>query len=448
MLYVIIWRQKMTKYYYIKTYGCQMNVHESEKLAGMLQSLGYQSTEKEQQADVIVFNTCCIRDGAETKVLGNIGALKKLKKQNPKLIIAICGCMTQQQKRVDEIRKKFPYVNIVFGTHNLHEFKTYLLTYQETKKNLYEVWEKEKAIDEDVEMYRTSGYNAWVNIMYGCNNFCSYCIVPYVRGRERSRNMQDIHNEVQQLVKDGYKIITLLGQNVNSYGNDIDDPNVTFAKLLEDLCSIEGDFRIKFMSSHPKDLTDEVIRVIASNPKMSKTIHLPVQSGSNAILKAMNRRYTVEHYLTLIEKIKTTVPNYRITTDMIVGFPGETEEDFLATYHLVEKVRYSGVFGFMYSPRTGTVAASMPNQVEQSIKNDRVNRLLTLSKRIVQEQTLEFVDTTQEVLIEKQNEDGTYLGIMDCGKDIMITSKSCPIGQYCMVHVEKRINNQLWGSLE
>lgn len=438
----------MTGKYIIRTYGCQMNVHESEKLAGMLKSLGYTECADEKDADVIVFNTCCIRDGAETKVLGNIGALKNLKKKKKDLIIAICGCMTQQQKRVDQIKSSYPYVNIVFGTHNLHQFKSYLENYLQTKKNIYEIWEEEKPINENVDMYRTSGHNAWVNIMYGCNNFCSYCIVPYVRGRERSRAMQDIHAEVEQLVHEGYKIITLLGQNVNSYGNDIDDPNVTFANLLKDLSTIEGDFRIKFMSSHPKDLTDEVIDVIATSDKLSKTVHLPVQSGSNSILKAMNRKYTIEHYLDLITKLRKAIPNCRITTDIIVGFPGETEEDFEATYDLVKRVRYSGVFAFMYSPRSGTVAAAMDGQVPNEIKNKRVNTLLKLSKEIIKEQAGEFLHTMQNVLIEKQIEDTKFLGLLDCGKDVIIEGCSCTVGQFENVYITKKVNNQLYATKE
>ncbi len=294
------------KHYLIKTYGCQMNVHESEKLAGMLKSLGYNETNNAEQADIIVFNTCCIRDSAEQKVLGNIGAVKKLKKQNPNLIIAVCGCMAQENGRKELFQEKYKHVNIVFGTHNLHNFKEYILNFEKSKKNIYDIWEKEVEINENVEMYRTSNNNAWVNIMYGCNNFCTYCIVPYVRGRERSRTIEDITAEVKTLVNEGYKTITLLGQNVNSYGNDFSD-ETNFAKLLRTLCSLKGDFKIKFMTSHPKDLTDEVINVIATEPKMSKVIHLPVQSGSNRILKLMNRNYTVEHYLELIKKIKQQV---------------------------------------------------------------------------------------------------------------------------------------------
>lgn len=409
----------MQKHYYIKTYGCQMNVHESEKLAGMLKSLDYEETDSMENADVIVFNTCCIRDAAEQKVLGNIGSTKKLKKLNPDLIIAVCGCMSQEDGRAELFKQKYPHVNIVIGTHNLHKFKDYLIQYKHTKRKIYEVWESEKDICEDVDMYRTSNNNAWVNIMYGCNNFCTYCIVPYVRGRERSRAMDDIVAEVKQLISEGYKYITLLGQNVNSYGNDFNDGSTNFALLLKTLAHLEGDFRIKFMTSHPKDLTTEVIDAIASEPKLSKVIHLPVQSGSNRILKLMNRNYTVEHYKTLIKQIKDKVPNYFISTDIIVGFPSETEEDFMDTYNLVKEVNYGGVFGFMYSPRTGTIAEKMDNQIPQEIKNQRVNKLLGLSKQIIKEQNELLVGKTLEALVETED-DNNYYATLDCGKNVII----------------------------
>lgn len=434
--------ENQNKYYYIKTYGCQMNVHESEKLAGMLVSLGYKECSSYKDADVIVFNTCCIRDGAEQKVFGNVGSLKKLKQQKPDLVVAICGCMTQQKDRVEIFKEKYKFVNIIFGTHNLHEFKKYLIEYNNTKKNMYIVWDQEKEIDENVEMYRTSNLNAWVNIMYGCNNFCTYCIVPYVRGRERSRTIPDIVTEVKGLIKEGYKIITLLGQNVNSYGNDIDDSSVTFANLLKEIASLDGDFRLKFMTSHPKDLTDEVIEVIATHPKISHAIHLPVQSGSTSILHSMNRRYTREHYLSLVDRIKARIPDVFLSTDIIVGFPGETEEDFNDTISLVKQVNYGGVFGFMYSKRTGTIAESMPNQVPDEIKNRRVNELLQLSKSMIKEQNKELVGKTLEILIESQNEDGTYMGVTDSGKNVVI-SEDVNIAQYYYAKVEKIVGNKL-----
>ncbi len=434
------------KHYLIKTYGCQMNVHESEKLAGMLKSLGYNETNNAEQADIIVFNTCCIRDSAEQKVLGNIGAVKKLKKQNPNLIIAVCGCMAQENGRKELFQEKYKHVNIVFGTHNLHNFKEYILNFEKSKKNIYDIWEKEVEINENVEMYRTSNNNAWVNIMYGCNNFCTYCIVPYVRGRERSRTIEDITAEVKTLVNEGYKTITLLGQNVNSYGNDFSD-ETNFAKLLRTLCSLKGDFKIKFMTSHPKDLTDEVISVIATEPKMSKVIHLPVQSGSNRILKLMNRNYTVEHYLELIKKIKQQVPNYFISTDIIVGFPTETEEDFMATYNLVKEVNYGGVFGFIYSKRTGTIAEKMDGQVSDEIKHDRVNRLLKLSKQIIKEQNLALVGTVNEALVESKTEN-EYLATLDNGKNVILqTSENIKIPSFVNVRVNSIDRNKLICSL-
>jgi len=430
--------------YFIKTYGCQMNVHESEKLAGMLMSLGYTETNMMDNADVIVFNTCCIRDGCEQKVFGNLGNIKKLKKNNPNLITAICGCLTQAEGRVDYIKSKFPYINIVFGTHNISEFKNYILDYQKLNKNIYDVWEKEREINEDVDMYRTSGNNAWVNIMYGCNNFCTYCIVPFVRGRERSRMPQDIIDEVKQLINEGYSSITLLGQNVNSYGNDLADKNINFANLLKELSGLEGEFKIKFMTSHPKDLTDEVINTIANNDKLAKYIHLPIQSGSNNILKLMNRKYTKEQYMTLIDKIRTQIPNCALSTDIIVGFPNETEEDFMETYNLIKNVRYDGVFAFMYSPRTGTVAEKMDNQVPEEIKNERVNRLLKLSKAITKEKTKECVGKIFDVLIEKIT-DGKATCTTDSGRTVLIENiNGLEINKYIKVKISKYQNNTLY----
>ena len=432
--------------YYIKTYGCQMNVHESEKLAGMLMSMNYEETTEMSEADIILFNTCCIRDGCEKKVFGNLGMLKALKRKKPNLIVGICGCLTQADGRKDYIAKKFPYVNIVFGTHNLNEFKNYLLQYKQNKKNIYDIWDNEKPINEDVDLYRTSGYNAWVNIMYGCNNFCSYCIVPYVRGRERSRSMADIVNEVDGLIKEGYKTITLLGQNVNSYGNDLQDKNSTFAKLLEKLANLDGDFRIKFMTSHPKDLNDDVIDVIAKHEKLAKVIHLPVQSGNDKVLREMNRKYTSQHYLNLVDKIKTRIPDCYLSTDIIVGFPGETEEEFMDTYNLIEKVRYDGVFAFMFSPRTGTVAEKMDNQIPLEIKNNRVNRLLKLSKEISKEKTLELVGKTLDVLVLDKKDN--YLAVTESGRDIEIKSDNdIEINKFYKCKITNITNKRIIGEL-
>ena len=365
------------KTYFITTYGCQLNVHESEKLAGVLQKRGFLPADKLEDADIIVFNTCAIREGAEDRVFGNVGALKKLKKEHKEKIIAVCGCMTQQKAKAEKLYQVFPFIDIIFGTSNLHKFEEFL---DKKTKRLLAYDEDFNLEGENMPFYRTSGENAWVNIMQGCNNFCTYCIVPYVRGRERSRPHEDILKEVKEAVNSGYKLITLLGQNVNSYGKDCGE--ISFAELLTKVASIDGDFKIAFMTSHPKDLTSEVIDVVANNKKLLKENHLPVQSGSNSVLERMNRKYTVEKYLSIIEEIKTKIPDVRITTDIIVGFPGETEEDFEKTCSLIRKVKYDGIFAFMYSVREGTVAEKMNDQVPFEIKNRRVNKILELEKEI------------------------------------------------------------------
>lgn len=369
--------------YFIVTYGCQMNVHESEKLAAICEKMGYTLADKRENADLIVFNTCAIREGAEDRVFGNVGALKKLKKQNSNLIVAVCGCMTQKQTTANYIMNTFPFVDIVIGTFNLPNFEHYVNAVK-TGRQLELLDEGD--IDETVPYKRTSGDNAWVNIMQGCNNFCTYCIVPYVKGREKSRSEENILKEIKQILSEGkYKKITLLGQNVNSYGKDL-VPSVSFAKLLKDICALDGDFKLWFMTSHPKDLTEDVIDVIASEDKILKDIHLPAQSGNNRILNLMNRKYTREKYLDIIHKIRAKIPNARITSDFIVGFPTETEEEFQDTMSLVNEVKYDSIFAFMYSPREGTVASKMEGQVPQEIKQRRVNELLALEKKIQKEE--------------------------------------------------------------
>ena len=368
--------------YIIITYGCQMNVHESEKLAYICEKMGYTLTDKREDADLIIFNTCAIREGAEDRVFGNVGALKKLKKKRPNLIIAVCGCMTQKEKTANYILQTFPFVDIVIGTFNLPNFEYYV---NAVKKGRQLELLSEGDIDESLPYKRTSGENAWVNIMQGCNNFCTYCIVPYVKGREKSRSEENILKEIREIVSEGkYKKITLLGQNVNSYGHDLHNGS-SFSKLLKDICDIPGDFKLTFMTSHPKDLTDDVIDVIASEDKILKDIHLPAQSGNNRILKLMNRKYTREKYVDIIHKIREKIPNVRITSDFIVGFPTETEEEFQDTMSLVREVKYDSIFAFMYSPREGTVASSMEGQIPQEVKNRRVNELLNLEKEIQKE---------------------------------------------------------------
>ena len=369
--------------YFIVTYGCQMNVHESEKIAGILEKLGYQEADKRENADIIVFNTCAIREGAEDRVFGNVGNLKKLKKQKKDLIIVLCGCMTQKEATAQKMLRTFPFVDIVIGTFNLPKLGDYIEAVKKGRQ--LEIWQ-DGEIDEVLPYKRTSGDNAWVNIMQGCNNFCTYCIVPYVRGREKSRQEANILKEIKDIIAEGkYKKITLLGQNVNSYGKDLNPP-VSFAKLLKDICALEGDFKLSFMTSHPKDLTDEVIDVIASEDKIEKFIHLPAQSGNNRILQKMNRKYTREKYLSIIEKIRAKIPDCRITSDFIVGFPGETEEEFEDTYSLVKEVKFDSIFAFMFSPREGTVAAKMEDQIPENVKNERVNKLLKLEKQIQKEE--------------------------------------------------------------
>ena len=368
--------------YFIVTYGCQMNVHESEKIAAILEKLGYSCGETREEADIIVFNTCAIREGAEDRVFGNVGNLKKLKKRNKNLIIVLCGCMTQKEETAKKMLKTFPFVDIVIGTFNLPKLADYIQKVKDGRQ--LEIWQ-EGEIDEILPYKRTSGENAWVNIMQGCNNFCTYCIVPYVRGREKSRSEENILNEIKQIISEKkYKKITLLRQNVNSYGKHL-SPAVSFAQLLKDICKLEGDFKISFMTSHPKDLTDEVIDVVASEDKIEKYIHLPAQSGNNRILNLMNRKYTREKYLGIIEKIREKIPNCRITSDFIVGFPSETEEEFEDTYDLVKKVEFDSIFAFMYSPREGTVASKMQDQIPEETKHQRVNKLLNLEKEIQKE---------------------------------------------------------------
>lgn len=368
--------------YIIITYGCQMNVHESEKLAYICEKMGYELTDKREDADLIIFNTCAVREGAEDRVFGNVGALKKLKKKRPETIIAVCGCMTQKEQTANYILKTFPFVDIVIGTFNLQNFEYYI---NAVKKGRQLEILNEGDPDESLPYKRTSGDNAWVNIMQGCNNFCTYCIVPYVRGREKSRSEENILKEIREIVSEGkYKKITLLGQNVNSYGNDL-KTGENFSRLLKKICEVPGDFKLSFMTSHPKDLTEGVINVIASEDKILKDIHLPAQSGNNRILKLMNRKYTREKYLDIIRKIREKIPNARITSDFIVGFPTETEEEFEDTMNLVREVKFDGIFAFMYSPREGTVAAQMEGQIDEKEKRRRVNLLLQLEKEIQEE---------------------------------------------------------------
>ncbi len=424
------------KFYKIVTYGCQMNVHESEKIAGALSELGYVPCEELNQADIIVFNTCCIRENAENHAFGNIGMLKKLKAENKNLIIAVGGCLTQQAGKADGLHEKFPYVDIIFGTHNLHKLKDYVLLKQKQKKAVIEIEGDEGVICEGENPVRTSYPNAWLNITYGCNNFCSYCIVPFVRGRERSRRSENIIAEVMRLLEEGYKEITLLGQNVNSYGNGTND--LTFPQLLEKIANLDGKFRLRFMTSHPKDFSEDLAKVIAANDKICHCVHLPVQSGSDTILKTMNRKYTSQEYLTKISYLKKHVPDCAVTTDLIVGFPGETEEDFEATLNLVKTVNYSSAFTFVYSKREGTVAAKMPDQIPEDVSKNRIMRLVELVNSLTREHTKDYVGKTVEILCEDYDKKkGMYLG-RDCyGRMGYFKSETNVIGEFVNIKINK-----------
>lgn len=436
--------------YKIETYGCQMNVHESEKIAGILEYLGYKETNDVKDSDVIVFNTCCIRDNAEKKVLGNIGAIKKIKREKKSLIVCVVGCMTQQIGKAEELKKKYPFINVILGTSNLHRLKEHIENINNGKvKSVIDIEKDEKpAVIEGESIYRTSGTNAWVNIMYGCNNFCTYCIVPYVRGRERSRAFNDILLEVKTLVSEGYKEITLLGQNVNSYGHDLNDANATFANLLKAVAEIDGDFRIRFMTSHPKDLTDDVIDVIAKYDKICNNIHLPIQSGSNKILKIMNRHYTREYYLDLVKKIKDKIPSVGITTDIMVGFPYEEEEDFNDTLDIVKKVRFSSAFTFIYSIRRGTKAAEMP-QVDENVKSERIQKLIKVQNEITRELSREYEDKIERILVEDVNpKDETMLmGRTDSGRLVNFHGDKNIVGSFVNVKINRSQSATLFGEV-
>ena len=368
------------------TYGCQQNVADSEKIKGMLEQMGYDFTEDRLSAKLIIFNTCAVREHAEDRVFGNVGALKSYKRENPDAVIALCGCMMQQKHIADKIKKSYPFVDLVFGTHNIHCLPELIYRALTGRKRVFEIPDMDGAIAEGVPVKRDNDAKAWLPIMYGCNNFCTYCIVPYVRGRERSRSVENIVSEFRQLVSDGYKEITLLGQNVNSYGKDL-IPQVSFSQLLRQLNDIDGDFRIRFMTSHPKDCTKELIETMAQCNKVAQHLHLPFQSGSNRVLKAMNRHYTREQYLELINYAKELMGDeLSITSDIIVGFPGETYEDFKETLSLVEEVKATSLFTFIYSPRKGTPAAEMPDPIPAEEKSKWFKELTDLQERISAEQ--------------------------------------------------------------
>ena len=390
------------KKYFIRTYGCQMNVHDSEEIKGILENLGFTETEKLESADLVVLNTCAIRENAHDKVFGFLGRLKHLKKENPNLIICIGGCMPQEASVASLLKEKYPFVNIVFGTHNINDLGSLIL--EESKKQVIEVYSIEGNVYEHMDYVRDSKYTAWVNIMYGCDKFCTYCIVPFTRGKQRSRKMEEIIKEVEELKNKGYLEVTLLGQNVNAYGKDL-EYGYDFATLLENVAKT-GIPRIRFVTSHPWDFTDEMIRVIAEYENIMPYIHLPIQSGSSKILKLMGRRYTKEEYIDLYNKIKDRVPSVSITTDIIVGFPNESEEDFEETLKVVNECKFDGAFTFIYSPREGTPAAKIKDSIPLEVKEERLHRLNELINSYSLEHNKEYLGKTEEVLILGPSEKG------------------------------------------
>lgn len=437
------------KKYCVVTYGCQMNLHESEKISGILSGMGMSAVNEPENADVVVFNTCCIRDTAERRALGNIGKMKELKKKNKNLLIVVTGCMTQQNGFAENMKERYQYVDVILGTHNISDLENQIRIRLEKKKRVAAVLDTDGYIDDETTpVTRTSFPNAWVNINYGCNNFCTYCIVPYVRGRERSRDMKSIISECEKLINDGYKEITLLGQNVNSYGNDVPDENVNFANLLREVAKIDGKFRIRFMTSHPKDLTEDVVKAIRDNDKICNNIHLPIQAGSNSVLKNMNRRYTREHYLGLIEMIRRYLPDCGITTDIMVGFPYETEEDFLDTMDIVEKVRFSTAFTFIYSVRKGTKAAEMP-QIPYEIKQNRIKRLIARQNEITEEISKDYVGNVYEILVEgmQEKKTGYVVGRTESGRLVSAKGDESMIGEFKNVKITAVKNAQLLGEI-
>ena len=447
--------QKLTalvsnKKYYLMTMGCQLNESESEKISGMVEQMGYIKTDDQEEADLVIFNTCCIRENAENKILGHLGILKAIKRHKKDMIIALGGCMAQEPHMLEKFKKSHgQHIDVIFGTHNLYKFPELLYTAIINNKKITDIWEMDGTLVEGLPVKRTSKFQASVIIMNGCNNFCTYCIVPYVRGRERSRKSELRLQEVKEVAAQGIKEVTLLGQNVNSYGKDLEKP-MTFAKLLEEVAKVEGIERVRFVTPHPKDFSDELIDVIAKEEKICKVIHLPLQAGSTNVLKRMNRVYTKESYLALVEKIKAKIPNATFTTDIIVGFPGETEEDFLETVDVVKKVRYDSAYTYIYSRRVGTPADKMEDQIDEETKVERIGRLIEVVNEILEEQNEKLVGTTQKVLVEgtsKTNND-TLTGRTDGGKVVNFTGDSSLIGKMVNIKITEQRKWYLTGNID
>ncbi len=435
---------------YVQTFGCQQNEADSEKIAGMCMSMGYEICYEPALADLIMVNTCAVREHAEKKALSIIGQYKHLKAVNPQMLIGVCGCMVTQEHRKESIKHSYPYVDFVLGTSSLHRLPELIYTKIQKGKRLYCPEEKEYLVAEGLPIHRESSYRAWVSIMYGCNNFCTYCIVPYVRGRERSRRPEDIIAEISGLVAEGYKDITLLGQNVNSYGKDAksDDGEVyDFADLLSDIDKIEGEYLIRFMTSHPKDASDKLIDVIASSKHIAHQFHLPMQSGSDRILKAMNRHYDTEKYLRTVEYLRKKVPDVTISSDIIVGFPGETEEDFCDTLKMLRRVRFDMTYSFIYSPRKDTPAATMECQIPDEVKGERFNRLLELQNEIALEKNKPMENKIVNVLCDgpSKNNDSVYSGRSEGNKIVLFDGNEDDIGKFVTLKITRAETFALYG---
>ena len=422
--------------YFIRTYGCQMNLHESEKLAGLLENAGYTLADEPESADVILFVTCCIRENAEQKVYGHIGSLKQYKAENPHVVIAVGGCMTQQRGAAEKLKKKFPFVDVIFGTHNLCDFMRLLEEKSGRKKTLIEITEEDSE-SENTPMTRSSFPNAWVNVIYGCNNFCTYCIVPYVRGREKSRTIPDVVAEVKKLVESGYKEITLLGQNVNSYGNDFKGEGGDFADLLDAIGrEVKGKYRLRFMSNHPKDLTERLVAAMARNENACHSVHLPLQSGSNDVLRRMNRRYTREDYMAKLAMIKKYMPDCAVSTDVMVGFPGESEQDFRDTMDIMEQADFASAFMFVYSRREGTPAATMPDQIPEEVSKARIMEMVAAQNARTARHSALYQGRTIEILCEDfDDKKQMYLGRDEYGRMGYFASDRDERGNFVTVKV-------------
>ncbi len=440
--------KKTNELYHIITYGCQMNERDTEKLAGMLEEIGYKKTNDIKKSDIIFFNTCTIREKAELKVFGKIGSLKKLKEKNPDLIIGIGGCMMQIEESVDKVYEKFPYVDLIIGTHNIHLLPELIKNIKKEKKRIVEVWDKDKGLIPEVPSIREGDYKAYVSIIQGCDNYCSYCIVPYVRGRERSRPLKDIKNEIKNLTNKGVKEITLLGQNVNSYGKDLQE-DIDFADLIKKIDKIDNLPRIRYMTSHPRDFTNKLIKTIKNSDSVCEHFHLPLQSGSTSILKKMNRGYTTEEYIQLIQSIRGNIPGASITTDIIVGFPGETEKDFQNTLDIVQKIKFDMAFTFSYSPRKGTPAAKMEDQVSDEIKNKRLQKLMEVQNKISLEKNILLKNKIVNVLIEgeSKNNPETFSGRTRTNKLVIVPGNNQLKGKIVDVKINEVQSWTLYGNI-